>query len=129
MDKSFEIFKSKQARQIIKYAKEKYDNELEFLWIKFPNNAIFRHKENKKWYAALLSLEENKLGIESDKIIDIIVLKNKRENIINLIDNKKYFAGYHMNKRHWFTIKLDDSVPIKEIYDFIDESYFITNKF
>lgn len=128
MDKSFDIFKSKQARQIIKYVEEKYNNKLEFLWIKFPKYAIFRHKENKKWYAILMSLEENKLGIESDKIIDIVVLKNNRDNIINLIDNEKYFAGYHMNKRNWFTIKLDDSVPIKEIYYFIDESYIITNK-
>lgn len=128
MDKSSDIFKSKQAKQIIKYAKEKYNNELEFLWNKFPKYAIFRHKENKKWYALLISLEENKLGIEGDKIVDIIVLKNKRENIINLIDNKKYFAGYHMNKRNWFTIKLDDSIPIKEIYNFIDESYNISNK-
>lgn len=128
MNKNFYIFKSKQSKQIIKYVKEKYNDELEFLWIKFPKHAIFRHKENKKWYAILVALEENKLGIEGDKIVDIIVLKNKRENIMNLIDNEKYFAGYHMNKRNWFTIKLDDSIPIKEIYDFIDESYNISNK-
>lgn len=128
MNKNFYIFKSKQSKQIIKYVKEKYNDELEFLWIKFPKYAIFRHKENKKWYALLVALEENKLGIEGDKIVDIIVLKNKRENIINLIDNEKYFAGYHMNKRNWFTIKLDDSIPIKEIYNFIDESYNISNK-
>lgn len=128
MNKNFYIFKSKQSKQIIKYVKEKYNDELEFLWIKFSKYAIFRHKENKKWYALLVALEENKLGIVGDKIVDIIVLKNKRENIINLIDNEKYFAGYHMNKRNWFTIKLDDSIPIKEIYDFIDESYNISNK-
>lgn len=128
MNKTFYIFKSKQAKQIIKYVKEKYNDELEFLWTKFPKYAIFRHKENKKWYALLIALEKNKLGIEGDKIVDIIVLQNKRENIMNLIDNEKYFAGYHMNKRNWFTIKLDDSIPIKEIYDFIDESYNISNK-
>ncbi|TXJ20764.1 hypothetical protein EPJ79_06395 [Brachyspira aalborgi] len=128
MNKNFYIFKSKQSKQIIKYVKEKYNDELEFLWIKFPKYAIFRHKENKKWYALLVALEENKLGIVGDKIVDIIVLKNKRENIINLIDNEKYFAGYHMNKRNWFTIKLDDSITIKEIYNFIDESYNISNK-
>lgn len=128
MDKYYDIFKTKQAKQIIKYVKEKYNNELEFLWAKFPKYAIFRHKENKKWYAILISFEENKLGIEGNKIVDIIVLKNKQENIINLIDNEKYFAGYHMNKRNWFTIKLDSGVTIKEIYDFIDESYNIINK-
>ena len=72
MNKTFYIFKSKQAKQIIKYVKEKYNDELEFLWTKFPKYAIFRHKENKKWYALLIALEENKLGIEGDKIVDII---------------------------------------------------------
>ncbi len=33
------------------------------------------------------------------------------------------FAGYHMNKKHWITIKLDGSVNINEIYELIDNSY------
>jgi predicted DNA-binding protein (MmcQ/YjbR family) len=31
--------------------------------------------------------------------------------------------GYHMNKTHWNTITLDDSVPEKEILKWIDHSY------
>ncbi|MFT4938703.1 MAG: putative DNA-binding protein (MmcQ/YjbR family) [Paraglaciecola sp.] len=31
--------------------------------------------------------------------------------------------GYHMNKLHWNTIKLDNSIPYKEILRMIDNSY------
>jgi predicted DNA-binding protein (MmcQ/YjbR family) len=31
--------------------------------------------------------------------------------------------GYHMNKTHWNTIKIDGSVPDKEINSWIDHSY------
>ena len=51
-----EVFKSEQAKQVIKYIKEKYENEPEFLWAKFAGNAVFRHKENNKWYGALLKV-------------------------------------------------------------------------
>ena len=31
--------------------------------------------------------------------------------------------GYHMNKRHWNTVLLDDSIPKSEIERMIDNSY------
>ena len=36
--------------------------------------------------------------------------------------------GYHMNKKHWNTIILDDSVPEKQFLDLIDESYDLVVK-
>ena len=31
--------------------------------------------------------------------------------------------GYHMNKRHWNTVKIDGAVPDELIYSWIDDSY------
>ncbi len=39
---------------------------------------------------------------------------------------EKYEAvqpGYHMNKKHWNTVILDGTIPLKEIYMMIDHSY------
>lgn len=122
------IFKSKQSKEIIKYVKEKYNDDLEYLWKKFPNNAVWRNKNNNKWYGVLLVLSENKLGIESDKIVDIIDLRYQKDKIKEIIDNKKIFQGYHMNKNNWITIRLDESVDAKEIYKLIDNSYKLSLK-
>ncbi len=36
--------------------------------------------------------------------------------------------GYHMNKRHWNTVILDDSIPNSEIERMIDHSYTLVVK-
>ncbi len=117
------IFKSPQAIQIIDYINQKYGDELEYLWPKFPQNAIWRRKDNKKWYAALLIIQKKKLNIDSDESVEIIDLKASEKYINKIIDNKKIFAGYHMNKKHWITICLDNSLPTTKLYELIDNSY------
>jgi len=37
--------------------------------------------------------------------------------------------GYHMNKKHWNTINIDGSVPDKEVFSWVDNSYdLVLNK-
>lgn len=117
------VFKNPQTKGIISYVGNKYGDELEFLWEKFPDCAVWRRKDTKKWYAVLLTVSKRKLGIDSDEIVEIIDLRVEQENINSVIDNKKYFPGYHMNKKHWITVMLDSSAPIEEIYRIIDKSY------
>lgn len=120
---SFNIFKSEQAKEVIKYIKEKYNDDLEYLWKRFPENAIWRNNTNNKWYGALLIISERKLEIASDKMIEIIDLRYQKEQIKEIIDNKTIYAGYHMNKDNWITIKLDKSVQLEKIFELIDNSY------
>lgn len=129
-DNCFEtdVFKSEEAHQIIKYVQEKYCDKLEFLWPKFSQNAVLRRKDSQKWYAALLILSKRKLGLDSDEKVSVIDLRGKPEDIEKLIDYKRYFPGYHMNKKHWFTICLDGSVSVEEIYERIDASYLLAKK-
>lgn len=120
---NYDVFKSKQSKEIIKYIKDKYNDDLEYLWKKFPKNAVWRNKENNKWYGALLTIEESKLGIKSDKIIEILDI---RCSVKGIVDNEKYFQGYHMNKNNWITIKMDNTVSNEVIYKLIDDSYNIS---
>lgn len=129
-DKCFEpsIFKMEQTLRIIDYVRKTYGDELEFLWKTSPGNAIWRRQDTKKWYAVILTLEKSKLGIPSKEITEIIDLRMNPELLKNTVDNKKYFPGWHMNKKHWFTIILDGSVPYEEICRRIDDSYLLADK-
>ena len=118
-----EIFKANYTKEIVAYIKNKYRDELEFLWEKSPKNAVVRRKSSKKWYAVILTVSKRKLNLDSDEIIEVINLHNRVEEIEKLIDNKKYFPAYHMNKKHWCTICLDGTVELKEIYKLMDVSY------
>lgn len=117
------IFKSGQTINLIQYAGEKYGSEPEFLWEKFSDNAVLRRKDTEKWFAVLLTVSRRKLGLDSDETVEIIDLRMQAENIPALVDGKKFFPGWHMNKKHWFTIILDGSVSFEEICKRIDESY------
>ena len=118
-----ERFKANYTKEIIDYINNKYGDKLEFLWEKSPKNAVVRRKSTKKWYAAILTISKRKIGLNSDELVEIINLHNSQEEIEKLIDNKKYFPAYHMNKKHWCTICLDGTVELKEIYKLIDISY------
>ena len=43
-------FISKQANNITRFIKNKYNDEPEFLWEKTPGCGVFRNKTNNKWY-------------------------------------------------------------------------------
>lgn len=118
-----EVFKSKQAKDVIKHVREKYHDELEFLWEKFDDNAIWRNKINNKWYALLLTVPENKIRGKSDKKIEIIDIMIQKEKINEIVDGINVFPGYHMNKKSWITIVLDNSLDNEKLFDLIDNSY------
>lgn len=125
-DKS--IFKSDYAQKLIQYVSDTYGDQLEFLWEKFSDNAIWRRKDNQKWYGVLLTVKKDKLGLPSDERVEIIDLRAAAEDIDNLVDNEKFFRGYHMNKKHWITMCLDGSVPLSEIQKMLDVSYELARK-
>ena len=118
-----EIFKTDYTNEIINYIKNKYGDELEFLWEKSPKNAVIRRKSSNKWYVVILTISKRKFNLDSDELVEVINLHNNPEEIEKLKDNKKYFPAYHMNKKHWCTICLDGTVELKEIYKLIDISY------
>ncbi len=123
-----DIFKSQQARKIIKYIREKYNDELEYLWEMFPKYAVWRRKDSRKWYGILLTIPKYKIGLEGNDIIEILDLRIKSDELEEILDERRYFFGYHMNKKNWLTICLNETVPLEEICTRIDASYELAKK-
>lgn len=121
-------FSSEGAGAIIRYVESTYGDTPEFLWKKFPGNAILRRQDNAKWYAALLTVARVKLGLSGEGTLEIIDLRIDPAELPALLDGSHYLPGYHMNKKHWFTIVLDGSVPVEEIFRRIDASYALASK-
>lgn len=123
-----EIFKSEQTKLLIEYVRNKYGDELEFLWEKFDDNAIWRRKDNNKWYGLICRISKKKLGLSSDEIADTFGFRMSPEKIDGTVDGEKYFRGYHMNKKHWVTVCLDGTLPFDEICKLVDDSYALAVK-
>lgn len=123
-----EIFQQVQTRQIMGYMESRYESRAEYLWEKFPNNAVFRRADSKKWYAAILSVQRTKLGLSGEGFVEILDLRCPPEQLPDLIDGKRYFPGYHMNKQHWFTVCLDGSLSMPELEERIEQSWQLAQK-
>lgn len=123
-----DIFQSKQSNELIDYVRKTYGDELEFLWEKFPKNAIWRRKDTQKWYGILLTVSKQKLGLPCDESVGVFDFRILPEELEALVDYKTYFPGYHMNKKHWCTIILDGSLSFEEIRRRIDASYLLAIK-
>lgn len=83
---------------------------------------------NAKWYAAILTVKVEKLGLTDDCMLEVIDLRGEPEFVARIPDGERFFPGYHMNKKHWFTVLLDGSVPDDEICRLLDESYVLAAK-
>lgn len=117
------IFGGQFIKKVIEYAREMYGDELEFLWERYPDAAVLRRKDNQKWYALFMTVSKRKLGLDCDESAEIIDLRFDVDKLPQTVDGKRYFPGYHMNKKHWITMLLDGSVHIEQILKYLDESY------
>ena len=123
-----DVFKQDFTREILSYAKAKYNDEPEYLWNDLPDAAVIRRKDTKKWYVLLMTILPKRLGLEGDEPIEIVDLRFDVDELLLKIDGTRYFPGYHMNKKHWITILLDGSVTLAEIQEYIDKSYALAKK-
>ncbi|HCT92608.1 MAG TPA: MmcQ protein, partial [Lachnospiraceae bacterium] len=112
---------------VFAYIKKKYKAEPEYPWRKYDTNAVFRHGDNKKWFALVMGVQKNKLGLDGEEYIDVINLKMEDMFFRDmLIQQEGILPAYHMNKQHWVTVFLDGTVEADQVYDLIDRSFMAT---
>ena len=113
------VFSSRQAHEIADLARRQWGEELEHLWERFPENAVLRRADTKKWYAAILRLKRSKLGFDSDEVVEIVDLR-VTDGAASL--GPLALPGYHMNKKNWFTVVLDGDVPTATLAELLTAS-------
>jgi predicted DNA-binding protein (MmcQ/YjbR family) len=89
---------------------------------------VFRHPDNKKWFALVMTIKKRRLGIDSDEFINLVNMKCAPEIIDDLWKESGVFPAYHMNKKHWITVILDGSMPDERLFELIDNSYALGKK-
>lgn len=111
-----------QTEEIMNFITATYGDKPEFLF-EDTDTAVFRKGERKKWYAVMMNISARKLGIESDEKVQVLNVKLSPNEIALIVDKVSYFPAYHMNKKHWCTILLNDSLETDEICYRIGQSY------
>ena len=66
-------------KEFTSYILNNYVTNEEHPWADSPDNSVFRHPSNKKWFALIMKID-------------------------NFLEGKSFFRAYHMNKTHWITV-------------------------
>ena len=112
-----------QSNRLTKLIKLQYGDAPELLWEDSPGYGVFRNSQNKKWYALISRVDKSKIDRESSGEVEILNIKLDKNEVEEKLKLKGFYPAYHMNKKSWITIILDDSISDEEIMDLIAKSY------
>lgn len=115
--------------EIIKYIKKKYSSTMVKPFRSNPNIKAFVTDKNK-WYALILDVEYNKLNKDSsiESKVKIINLKHNTDHIPKIINERNIFPSYHMSKKHWISVVIDNNTDLNYLIQLIDISYKLVKK-
>ncbi len=122
-----QVFMDEAYRDMVfKHALEQYGTEPDYPWAGEPDYAVLRHSTNKKWYALIMRIPKNRLGVKETENVWVVNVKCDPLLIGPLQTKDGYFPAYHMSKSSWITVLLDGTVPTEEIFGLIDMSFDMT---
>lgn len=103
-----------------------YSVETDHPWMKYPSYEVFRHPGNRKWFALIMDIPKEKLGLPGEELIDIVNFKCDPVLIGSLLNEPGFFPAYHMSKANWITVALDHSVSDAKFKGLLDMSFDLT---
>ena len=113
--------------EVTGYIKKKYKADPEYLWKRYPDYAVFRHSDNRKWFGIIMNISYEKIDSEKSGMVDI--LNVKLEDILMrdyLVSLDGYYPGYHISRGNWISIALDGTVPFEAVCELIDIGFSAT---
>ena len=108
-------------------AEATYGESADHPFEKYPSVAVFRHSVNRKWFAVVMTVAKDKLGIKGDGTVDIVNVKCAGEIIDSFRHERGIYPAYHMNKSHWLTLVLGECDESTVAW-FLDISYNLTSR-
>ena len=83
--------------ELAQYILETYSTEPDYPWLKSPTFAVFRQSSNRKWFALIMDIPRDKLGLPGTELLDIVNLKCDPLLIGSLRRMPVIIPAYHMN--------------------------------
>ncbi|MBE8715724.1 MmcQ/YjbR family DNA-binding protein [Cellvibrio polysaccharolyticus] len=112
--------------QLFYLVRNQFGIEPDYPWPKFPENAVLRHANNRKWFGLVSRIPGEKLGLTREGPVEIINLKVRPELVGSLRQQAGIFPAWHMNKEHWITVTLEGPLSDEQIVELVNDSYALT---
>ncbi|HFI0567256.1 TPA: MmcQ/YjbR family DNA-binding protein [Streptococcus suis] len=124
-------FSKDQSNRIAQLIKEKWGDLPDYPFTKSPETGAFRHPFNNKWYALVTQVKRGQLdGCADQELVEIVNLKVDGREIAELLSQSGIFPAYHMSKKTWVSVLLDETVEDQMIFALLEKSrYLVGPKF
>lgn len=111
---------------ILDFAKKHYGSLPEYPWESTPDALVLRHADNRKWYALIMSVSKERLGLAGTEEVDVLNIKCDPLLGSSLRTEEGFLPAYHMNHEKWLSILLDGTVDVEKIYPLLEMSFALT---
>lgn len=119
-------FSKDQSNRIAQLIKEKWGDLPDYPFTKSPETGAFRHPANNKWYALVTQVKRGQLdGSADQEQVEIVNLKVDSREIAESLSQSGIFSAYHMSKKAWVSVLLDETVEDKAIIALLEKSRYL----
>lgn len=121
-------FASAQASRISQRVRETWGDAPEFPWKEkaYAASGVFRHPETQKWYGLIMPVAWEKFVPGRKGRVEI--LNVKAADAARAAEQDGCYPAYHMNKKYWISIALDDTMTDDAVWAFLTESHAFAAK-
>lgn len=127
-----------QSNRIAEGIRKEWGVEPSFPWERDPGSGTFSCRENGRWFGVLLPVAFGKLRApeesagparDREELVEVINLKGDPDRIPELTKTRGIYPAWHMNKTHWISVILDDTLTDDQVMELIRESHrLVTEK-
>ena len=118
----------KTTTELIEYVFAAYGVQPEYLWPDYPETFVFRHADNRKWFAVVMDVERGKLGLPGTGKVLLMDVTTGPLLGGSFLGQPGVVRAWHMNKTHWLGVLLDGSAEDRTIRELLDLSFSLTGK-
>lgn len=119
-------FSKDQGNRIAQLIKEEWGDLPDYPFAKLPTYGAFRHPDNNKWYALVSQIPRDKLdGSGSQELVEIVNLKVYGREMAELLSQPGIYPAYHMSKKTWVSVLLDDTVEDQTVFALLEKSRYL----
>ena len=113
-------------QEFLKYCLNTYGTSPDYPFDEDFETAVFRHSDNRKWFALSMQVSRRKFDFDSDEVIDVVNLKLPTEMFGSFGAADGVYPAYHMNKLHWISVLLPDAPD--DVVQFLTNASFEATK-
>ena len=115
-------FASDQANRIAARIEAELGAPVEYPFADDDQTAVFRDGRTRKWICIVMNIPRDRLEPGAKGSVDAMNVKAPEADVPALWNEPGVYRCYHMNKKHWVTIALDDSCPDGRVMELVRQS-------